>query len=103
MKTNQRPVKPVNELNTTPLNATFTKWNGEWMIRLNRRITASDGRMVERECFDGTQTEVRITTVDVSKKDGTTKAVEIGEYEKRLADDAHIYSVGWINSGLAAR
>lgn len=75
-----------------PITATFTRWNGEWMIKTNRPLTAADRITVERKVMGGTIEPVSVLRVEVTTRSGDIRTVEVAEYEKALVD-GHIYSI----------
>lgn len=75
-----------------PITATFTRWNGEWMIKTNRPLTAADRITVERKVMGGTIEPVSVLRVEVTTRSGDIRTVEVAEYEKVLVD-GHIYSI----------
>lgn len=87
--------KPQNTMTATqvePLTATFTRWNGEWMIKTSRPLTADDRITVERQVIGGTIEPVSVLQVEVTTRSGDVRTVEVAEYEKALVD-GHIYSI----------
>lgn len=77
---------------TTPIIATFTKWNDAWAIRTNRQITKQDRIIEMREVMGGRQEPQEVCYVEVTTKSGATKTVEVLEYQKSFGD-SHIYAI----------
>ena len=76
----------------TPLTATFTKFNNDWCIKIDRKLTAEDFVAESRMVIGGAREMLPVCRVEVTLKSGATKIVEVAEYEKAI-NDGHIYSV----------
>lgn len=85
-------MKTIQSTTTSPITATFTKWDDQWAIRTNRPITKHDYSLEERPVLGGGVALIDACYVEVTMKNGGTKTVEVLEYEKSFGD-SHIYSI----------
>jgi hypothetical protein len=76
----------------TPLTATFTKFNNDWCIKIDRKLTAEDFVAESRMVIGGSREMLPVCRVEVTLKSGGTKIVEVAEYETEINGE-HIYSV----------
>jgi hypothetical protein len=77
--------------NTAPLTAIFTKFNNDWCIKTDRKLTSKDFVSESRKVIGGYEM-LPVCRVEVALKSGVTKIVEVAEYEKAV-NDGHIYSI----------
>lgn len=76
----------------SPINATFTRLNNEWVIKTDRRLTKADFASEKRMVIGGAFEMLPVCRVQVALKSGATKVVEVAEYEKQIGGE-HFYSV----------
>ena len=76
----------------SPVNATFTRLNNEWVIKTDRRLTKADFVSEKRMVIGGGREMLPVCRVAVTLKSGATKIVEVAEYEKQNGGE-HFYSV----------
>jgi hypothetical protein len=77
---------------TTPIIASYTKWDDQWAVRTNRKLTKEDYKTELRPVLGGGMEPVEVCEIEVTTKSGETRNVEIAEYEKSFGD-SHIYSI----------
>jgi hypothetical protein len=77
---------------SSPITATFTKFNNDWCIKTDRKLTTKDFIAESRMVIGGSQEMLSVCRVEVALKSGAIKIVEVADYEKAI-NDGHIYSV----------
>jgi len=77
---------------TSPITASFTKLNGEWVVKTDRKITKADYATESRIMIGGAKEETQVCRLEVILKSGAAKIVEVLEYATKN-ENGHFYAV----------
>jgi hypothetical protein len=76
----------------SPITASFTKLNGEWAVKTDRKITKADYVAESRMVIGGAKEETQVCRLEVILKSGAAKIVEVLEYAAKN-ENGHFYFV----------